>query len=759
MSPQSLGSRYLLDEPIGEGGMGVVWRGRDRETGAQYAIKVLRPEFAADPNAVARFVRERTALVTFRHQNVVAVHDTVIEGNRLALVMDLIHGGDLHAYRKRRGGKLAPDEAASLTAQICDGLAAAHAVGIVHRDLKPANILIEGGHVWLADFGIARVLGQPTSTTTGTIMGTVHYMAPEAIAGQDSSAASDVYAVGITLYELLAGELPFTGHAAAIMHGHMTTMPSRPAGVPDWLWDVISGCVTKKPDDRPTAAAAARSLWAGLPAAVRAARPVRPQPRAVTPPPPLGSQAGERTSAHSGPPGSTAGLVSIGAADFGPSSMGPSSMGPSNIGPASAGPAGAGVPPASPPGDDLPGRGQSPRGNRRLIVALVAAAGCVAIALVLTFLDPFKSAGQNNVVPGSLGVLATTAPATRPAGQATPQPGRSGATASPGPSPAQSPSPSADPTTTASPSLSPSHSAKPTTSPKASVSPTSPASSSPSASSSPPASERACTPFADAGVSGLMQACITTSALTIQLSGTMGEVPALASGKEPYAFEIILIGAKGIIAYYPELCAPGTCLLSKTEPETPGTYQIRMNYLVNGVVKVRSQLSAPVTIGSLLVRAQQVVLIKHSWQAETAHYRGVHEAGYRAYPVAAQGQHGQAVRAVHVAVGQVHAEGRLPVRPGRHEHEPLPGPPPGADPQELGDRGPALVLQLARRHGVPRVIRQQRHHARHVVAGVRGGEPLGEVAFDGGAGERGRVRGQAGHRSAGALQRTVHRHF
>jgi serine/threonine-protein kinase len=504
MSPQSLGSRYLLDEPIGEGGMGVVWRGRDRETGAQYAIKVLRPEFAADPSAVARFVRERTVLVTFRHQNVVTVHDTVMEGNRLALVMDLIHGGDLHAYRKRRGGKLAPAEAASLTAQICDGLAAAHAVGIVHRDLKPANVLIEGGHVWLADFGIARVLGQPTSTTTGTIMGTVHYMAPEGIAGQDISAASDVYAVGITLYELLAGDLPFTGHAAAIMHGHMTTMPARPAGVPDRLWDLISGCLSKKPDDRPSAAAAARALWAGLPATERAATERgaaergaergRPQHSAAAPPLlPLGSSAGERTSAQSGPPGSTAQLAGAQSPNSGPSNSGPpsaqppgvgppgsgppgsglgtigaSDFGPANIGPASIGLA-SGVPPAAPPGDDRPGREQSPRGNRKLIVVITAAAACVVLALALTVLDPFKSAGKNHIVSGSLGVLQTTAPATQPAGQASPQPGRHSATASPGSSPTASPSrsPSADPKATASATVSPSHSAKPTTSPKA----------------------------------------------------------------------------------------------------------------------------------------------------------------------------------------------------------------------------------------------------------------------------------------------------
>src|SRR5262249_35494568 len=105
MNPAVLGSRYLLDERIGQGGMGVVWRGRDRETGAHYAIKVLRPEYAEDPASLGRFVRERTALLSLRHPNVVTVHDMVMEGSRLALVMDLVPGGDLAGYQRRQGGR------------------------------------------------------------------------------------------------------------------------------------------------------------------------------------------------------------------------------------------------------------------------------------------------------------------------------------------------------------------------------------------------------------------------------------------------------------------------------------------------------------------------------------------------------------------------------------------------------------------------------------------------------------------------------
>ncbi len=259
MTPHPLGSRYLLEEPLGQGGMGVVWRGRDRQTDAPCAIKVLRPEFAADPVAVARFVRERMALIRFRHPNVVTLRDMIVEGDFLVLVMDLMDGGDLNAYRRYCGGSLSLGEALGLTAQICDALAAAHASGIVHRDLKPANVLLDAGQVRLADFGIARIVGE-SATTTGSVIGTIGFMAPEVINGEAPTAACDVYAAGITLHELLAGVQPFTGQAAAVIHGHLETVPSQPARVPDSVWVLISACLSKDPAARPSAAALARAL-------------------------------------------------------------------------------------------------------------------------------------------------------------------------------------------------------------------------------------------------------------------------------------------------------------------------------------------------------------------------------------------------------------------------------------------------------------------------------------------------------------------
>jgi Protein kinase domain len=593
MSPQALGSRYLLDEPIGEGGMGVVWRGRDRETGAPYAIKVLRPEFARDPNAVARFVRERTALVTFRHPNVVTVHDTVMEGNRLALIMDFIPGGDLHAYRKRRGGKLSPGEAAALASQICEGLAAAHAAGIVHRDLKPANVLLDGGHVWLADFGIARVAGQPTSTTTGNVMGTVQYMAPEAIAGQDITAACDVYAVGITMYELIAGDLPFGGHAAAIMHQHMSVAPVRLAGVPDRLWDLISGCLSKNPKDRPSAAALARSLRIGMPAW----EPV-PEPAGA-------AMAGMGLA---GP--MIAGPMMAGPMMAGPGTLGPH-VAPTTHSPAPQGPATQQQPPAAaPPGAAPPGAvppvppagGQPPSRMKRKYISLAAGVlVCAGLVLALLLLDPFKSKPLAKVTTGQVGISRSTAPDTRPGGRASPRPGITAlSTARPGSSPGAGPTQSsaAHPGTSASgkPTAKPATSPDTSTSPAASATATSSPTSSPASTS--PALQWECSGTkVQAGVANPQQtqACIAVSGSTIHIDGSLGPVPA---GRLFEQLEIVLLTPAGANAgYISHVCTTTECTYTTSVPEPSGIYRVRADILVAGTDKFKGDLSPWATVG------------------------------------------------------------------------------------------------------------------------------------------------------------------
>ncbi|HVT70402.1 MAG TPA: serine/threonine-protein kinase, partial [Trebonia sp.] len=263
MTPQRIGSRYLLHERIGEGGTGTVWRAQDVEAGAWRAIKVLTSAYAPDPAAAARFVRERDALLAFRHPNVVTLHDVIIDGERLALVMDLLAEGDLDRLRRDRGGTLPADLAAELTAQVCDGLAAAHAAGIVHGDLKPSNVLMDAGRARITDFGIARkgrADGADTVTAAGMVTGTLGSMSPEALSGADPAPAGDVYAVGVTLYELLAGRQPGAGEAGTTTPGQMRNVPPRPDGIPEPLWRLILSCLEKNPDARPAAAALAEAL-------------------------------------------------------------------------------------------------------------------------------------------------------------------------------------------------------------------------------------------------------------------------------------------------------------------------------------------------------------------------------------------------------------------------------------------------------------------------------------------------------------------
>ncbi|MGV4892088.1 serine/threonine-protein kinase [Streptomyces viridosporus] len=270
-----VGSKYLLEEPLGRGATGTVWRARQRETagaeaavpgqpGETVAIKVLKEELANDADVVMRFLRERSVLLRLTHPNIVRVRDLVVEGDLLALVMDLIDGPDLHRHL-RENGPFTPVAAALLTAQISDALAASHADGVVHRDLKPANVLLkqENGamHPMLTDFGIARLADSPGLTRTHEFVGTPAYIAPESAEGRPQTSAVDVYGAGILLYELVTGRPPFSGASALeVLHQHLSAEPRRPSTVPDPLWTVIERCLRKNPDERPSAENLARGL-------------------------------------------------------------------------------------------------------------------------------------------------------------------------------------------------------------------------------------------------------------------------------------------------------------------------------------------------------------------------------------------------------------------------------------------------------------------------------------------------------------------
>jgi serine/threonine protein kinase len=292
-SERSLGSSYVLEDVIGRGSMGQVWRGRDRD-GQRLAFKLLRPELTEDPKVVQRFVQERSILTSITHPNVVSMRDLVVEGDTLAIVMDFVQGGDLRAMLS--GPRtLPPAKVAELGAGIAAGLAAVHAAGIVHRDVKPENVLVDAtsnpARPRLTDFGIAKYVQAEGSGGRSTMLvGTPQYIAPELIDGKEPTPATDLYALGIMLYELVCGVTPFAGGSTlTVLRNHAERLPGRPAGVPDSLWDLISWLLGKHAAARPQSASQVATLLdglvpelAGLPAAEALQEPPEPEPSVHT---------------------------------------------------------------------------------------------------------------------------------------------------------------------------------------------------------------------------------------------------------------------------------------------------------------------------------------------------------------------------------------------------------------------------------------------------------------------------------------------
>ncbi|MFD0342012.1 serine/threonine-protein kinase [Streptomyces sp. NPDC127117] len=269
---RNIGSRYTAHQILGRGSAGTVWLGEGPE--GPVAIKLLREDLASDQELVGRFVQERTALLGLDHPHVVAVRDLVVDGNDLALVMDLVRGTDLRT-RLDRERRLAPEAAVAIIADVADGLAAAHAAGVVHRDVKPENILLDmegplgpgGSHpALLTDFGVAKLIDTPRRTKATKIIGTPDYLAPEIVEGLPPRAAVDIYALATVLYELLAGFTPFGGgHPGAVLRRHVTETVVPLPGIPDELWQLLVQCLAKAPASRLRASELAARLREQLP--------------------------------------------------------------------------------------------------------------------------------------------------------------------------------------------------------------------------------------------------------------------------------------------------------------------------------------------------------------------------------------------------------------------------------------------------------------------------------------------------------------
>ncbi|MGW7818982.1 serine/threonine-protein kinase [Streptomyces puniciscabiei] len=269
---RKIGSRYTANQILGRGSAGTVWLGEGPE--GPVAVKLLREDLASDQELVGRFVQERTALLGLEHPHIVTVRDLVVDGNDLALVMDLVRGTDLRT-RLERERRLAPEAAVAIVADVADALAAAHAAGVVHRDVKPENVLLDmqgplgpgGAHpALLTDFGVAKLIDSPKRTRATKIIGTPDYLAPEIVEGLPPRASVDIYALATVLYELLAGFTPFGGgHPGAVLRRHVTETVVPLPGIPEELWQLIVQCLAKAPASRLRASELAARLREQLP--------------------------------------------------------------------------------------------------------------------------------------------------------------------------------------------------------------------------------------------------------------------------------------------------------------------------------------------------------------------------------------------------------------------------------------------------------------------------------------------------------------
>ncbi len=286
MIGQLIGS-YRIEQKIGEGGMGAVYRGRDLMLEREVAIKALRPELARQPELVSRFRTEAVTLAKLNHSNIATLYNFVRQGDDFFMMMEFVRGRTLEEVIRQEGA-LEVERAVRLFCQALDGIAHAHALGVVHRDIKPANVMLtDSDEVKVMDFGIARVLGTARQTKTGRLIGTLEYMPPEQMRGQETDARADIYSLGILLYEMLTGRVPFQCNSDyELMRAQVEDQPPSPrefnGDIPLPVELAILRALAKDPQARFQSAAEFRAaLISAVPAAALKPEPVRPAAESV----------------------------------------------------------------------------------------------------------------------------------------------------------------------------------------------------------------------------------------------------------------------------------------------------------------------------------------------------------------------------------------------------------------------------------------------------------------------------------------------
>lgn len=248
--------RYKIIKEVGRGGMANVYQGEDTYLdNRQVAIKVLRSNFENDNIAIARFQREAFAMAELSHPNIVSISDVGESENQQYIVMEYVDGMTLKQYINEHA-PLSNDEAVNITSEILSAMECAHNHGIIHRDLKPQNVLLsQSGNVKVTDFGIAKALTETSLTQTNTMFGSVHYLSPEQARGANATLQSDIYAIGIILFELLTGQIPFDGDSAvaiALKHfqENVPSIININKNVPQALENVVIKATAKDIDNR-----------------------------------------------------------------------------------------------------------------------------------------------------------------------------------------------------------------------------------------------------------------------------------------------------------------------------------------------------------------------------------------------------------------------------------------------------------------------------------------------------------------------------